>query len=358
MKSHSLMMYVFSLVFVLLTACSGNKKGEGDETGVETALPDQENEVEVQILKMQPFNHELVSNGKVTAQGAADLKFESAEVIAHIWVKNGDRVRRGQKLAELDKFKLGNQLAQAEYALKKAELELQDVLIGQGYTADDFTKVPLETMKLAKVKSGYDQSKAQYELARYNLEHATLVAPFDGVVANLFVKPHNAASTSEVFCTVISTQGMETNFTVLESELPLLKSGDKVVVSPYADASQKFEGSVTEINPLVDDKGMVRVKARVNGSGKLFSGMNVRVSVHRSLGAQLVIPKSAVVLRSGKQVVFTLIDGKQAKWNYIHTALENIDSYSVADGLLEGDTIIVSGNINLAHEAPVIATGL
>lgn len=356
MKNHC-SMYMFCLAFAMLTACSGSKKGETDEAGVETALPDEKNEVTVAVLKMQSFNHELVSNGRVTARGVADLKFETAEVIAHIWVKNGSRVRKGQKLAELDPFKLSNQLTQTEYSLKKAELELQDVLIGQGYAVDDFGKVPAETMKLAKVKSGYDQSKSQHDLARYNLEHATLVAPFDGVVANLFAKPYNLANTSEVFCTVMDMQGMEADFTVLESELPLLKNGDKVVVSPYADTTKKFEGSVTEINPLVDEKGMVKVKSRVNGNGQLFSGMNVRVSVHRSLGSQLVIPKSAVVLRSGKQVVFTLKAGK-AQWNYIHTALENVDSYSVADGLNEGDTVIVSGNINLAHEAPVIATGL
>ena len=180
-----------------------------------------------------------------------------------------------------------------------------------------------------------------------------MTAPFDGVVANLFSKPYNLASTSDVFCTVIDMQGMEVDFTVLESELPLIKNGDKVVIKPYSDAATVHEGSISEINPLVDDKGMVKVKARVNGAGKLFSGMNVRVSVHRSLGEQLVIPKSAVVLRSGKQVVFTLKDGKMAQWNYIHTALENADSYSVADGLTEGDTVIVNGNINLAHEAPV-----
>lgn len=69
-------------------------------------------------LKKQVFNHELVSNGKVSAKGMADLRFESGEVIAHIWVKNGDRVQKGQKLAELDKFKLDNLLSQAEDALK------------------------------------------------------------------------------------------------------------------------------------------------------------------------------------------------------------------------------------------------
>lgn len=52
-------------------------------------------------------------------------------------------------------------------------------------------------MQLANVKSGYDQSKAQYELVLHEEQNATLAAPFDGIVANLFAKPHNIASTSE-----------------------------------------------------------------------------------------------------------------------------------------------------------------
>ena len=214
-------------------------------------------------------------------------------------------------------------------------------------------------MKIAKVKSGYDQSKSQYELAKREMEHATLTAPFDGVVANLFSKTFNPANTSEVFCTILDTRGMEAEFTVLENELAFIKKGDKVTVLPYAGGSS-FEGSVSEINPLVDANGMVKVKADVNGEGKLFSGMNVRVSVRRNLGEQLVIPKTAVVLRSGKQVVFTLKDGK-SMWNYVNTGLENATEYIVSDksrkdvedGLLEGDTVIVTGNLNLAHEAEV-----
>ena len=232
-------------------------------------------------------------------------------------------------------------------------------MIGQGYSVDDFSNVPAETMKIAKVKSGYDQSKSQYELAKREMEHATLTAPFDGVVANLFSKAFNLANTSEVFCTILDTKGMEAEFTVLESELSFIKKGDKVMIFPYAGGGS-FEGGVSEINPLVDTNGMVKVKADVNGEGRLFSGMNVRVSVRRNLGEQLVIPKTAVVLRSGKQVVFTLKDGK-SMWNYVHTGLENATEYIVSDkspkgvedGLLEGDTVIVTGNLNLAHEAEV-----
>lgn len=260
-------MDLLCLACMMTLSCS-DKKNTADESekGVSIVLPDTKNEVAVQILKKRDFHHELVSNGKINARGKADLRFETGEVIAHIYVKNGDRVQKGQKLADLDKFRLEQKLSQSEDALLKAELELKDVLIGQGYSPDDFSKVPAETMKIAKVKSGYEQSKSQYELAKREMEHATLIAPFDGVVANLFSKPYNPANTSEAFCTIIDSKGMEADFTVLENELAFIRMGDKVVITPYA-GGDAFEGSVSEINPLVDANGMVKVKALVNAGG-------------------------------------------------------------------------------------------
>ena len=363
MKTHNRWLVV-CLTGMILGACTDQKEKElSKEEGVSVVLLDDKNDVSVMPLKKQGFSHELVSNGKVTAHRKAELRFETTETVAKVYVKNGDRVRKGQKLAELDDFKLRNALQQNEYALEKAKLELQDVLIGQGYAVDKFDQVSPEVMKLAKVKSGYDQSLAQYELAKRAGEKAILTAPFDGIVANLFTKPYNLANTSEAFCTIVDTGSMEADFTVLESELPLIKEGDRVVVIPYADSSVQYDGKVSEVNPLVDSNGMVKVRALVDGKGKLFSGMNVKISVRRFLGNQLVIPKTAVVLRSGKQVVFTLEKGK-AQWNYVQTGLENADSCivsnkedkGVTDGLIEGDMVIVSGNVNLAHEAPVKVT--
>lgn len=94
------------------------------------------------------------------------------------------------------------------------------------------------------------------------------------------------------------------------------------------------------------------MKASVRNNGRLFEGMNIRVSVQRMLANQIVIPKEAVVLRSGKPVVFTLVNNK-AYWNYVQTGLENSSTYTITEGLKEGDVIITSGNINLAHETPV-----
>ena len=343
--------WVWLLVLGMLVACT-EKVENTEKEGVETVLPSQVNEVTVMKLEKKDFNHELVSNGKLVAKEYADLYFRSAEVVGQVYVKNGTRVRKGQKLAELNMFKLNNNLKQTQNALAQASLEMQDVLIGQGYAPDKPEAIPADVMELAQVKSGYEQAKAQYELAQHEVEQATLVAPFDGIVANLFDKAHSLANTGEPFCRVISTANMEVDFTVLESELPLIGVGDKVEVTPYASAVGARTGCISEINPLVDENGMVRVKAKVDGSEKLFDGMNVRISVKRSLGQQLVVPKTAVVLRSGKQVVFTHQNGV-ALWNYVQTALENMTEYTLVEGLSEGAVVIVSGNVNLAHEAPV-----
>ena len=344
------------LALVILTACSGTDSNNKEKEGVETVLPQQVNEVTVMKLAKGNFNHELVSNGKIVAKEYADLYFRTSEVVAKVYVKNGMYVRKGQKLAELDLFKLNNTLTQNKNALAQANLEMQDVLIGQGYAPDNLSAVPAEKLELAKVKSGYERAKAQYEASLYDVEQATLIAPFDGVVANLFDKQYNMPKSGEPFCRIIRTSAMEVDFTVLESELPLIKVGDQVEVTPYATAVGTRTGNVSEINPLVDENGMVRVKAQVNGGEKLFDGMNVRISVKRSVPDQMVVPRTAIVLRAGKQVIFTFKDSI-AMWNYVQTGLENLSEYTLvnweASGLQEGMTVITTGNVNLAHETPV-----
>lgn len=308
---------------------------------------------EVTVMKLEPtvFNHEIVSNGRVTAREKVDVGFRSAGIIDDIYVRNGQRVSKGQRIARLDTYKLENQLEKDRNAIESATLEMQDVLISQGYDPAMTDRIPAEVMELARLRSGLRQAELQRAATERELQEATLTAPVGGVVANLSTQPHNAASASEPLCRIINDSGMEVEFQVLESELPMVKPGDKVAVTPFSSTESRT-GHVTEINPMVDDNGMVRVWAAVDGGGGLIDGMNVRVSVKRAVEKSLVIPKSAVVLRSNRQVVFTL-DGDKAIWNYVTTGLENLNEYSVTDGLEPGMTVITTGNINLAHETPV-----
>lgn len=347
-------LFGIALVSVLFS-CSSNKANEEEDNEKVTEIAEDKSvEVKAKLLEYNDFNYELISNGTIAALNKADLRFQSQEHIVKIYVKNGERVKKGQKLAELDNFKLQNTMEQAEESLERAKLDLQDVLIGQGYSLSDSTHTPPEIMKIAKIRSNYEQSRSNYIMAKYNLDMTTLYAPFNGVIANLTVKEYNQPG-GDPFCTVVDNQNPEVVFHILENELSLIKMNDKVIISPFSQNTYSVEGRISEINPIIDKNGMVRVKAVVsNRDNKFYEGMNVKVRVQRLLDKQLIIPKSAVVLRTNKKVVFTLKDNK-AIWNYVETAQENSDSYVlVPDKINAGDSIIYEGNMNLMDQVPVI----
>jgi len=344
----------FAATLLLIHACSPSKSDQTEqEENKKQEITDKPTPVKVMHLAMSEFNHDLIANGTVASQRLAELKFQTSENVTRVYVKNGDRVTKGQKLAELDQFKLRNTMLQSKDNLERAKLELQDVLIGQGYNLRDSLKIPADVMKIAKVRSNYDQSLINFQMAEYNLKNAVLYAPFAGVVANLFTKEHNIPVSSEAFCTIIDNTHPEVVFNILENEIVIVNKGGKVKISPYAIGDYSVEGQISEINPLIDKNGMVRVKATLNASNKLLDGMNVKVLIQRRIGNQLVIPKVALVLRTNKKVVFTLKNGK-AYWNYVSTGLENSSGYVVTEGLQAGDSVIYDGNINLAHESPVV----
>ena len=341
-------------ILLLLTSCASNNSEkeavrEVKKDSTLTAKRRTGEPIETMILCESTFNRELSGNGKVVAKRSAEMRFSSSEQIAHVWVRNGDKVRKGEKLAQLDLF------AQAKDNLEQSKLDLQDVLIGRGYSLEAQASAPADEVELAKVKSGYNKALIAYELAENNLRKATLVAPFDGVIANLKSKENNQSS-NDVFCMVIDDKNPEVEFSVLESELSLVKRGYPVYVQPFVNStSEALIGSVSEINPIVENNGMVKVKAQVKNNGTLLQGMNVNILLRQPMEQALVIPKSAVVMRSGKPVVFTRVNGK-AQWNYVQITAENSDSCVVAprskeyEGLSVGDSVIVSGNLNLAHE--------
>ena len=273
---------ILATVCLVMTSCSTNSQQATTSQEPVTTPVDVQEEV---VSEVKPEVKELPSNsltatGKVKAANYTDLYFRSQELIAHVYVKNGARVGKGQKIADLEVFALNSQLRQAEISLEQAKLELQDILIGQGYAPDHLDKVPADMMKLAKVKSGYEQADLQKENALREMENATLVAPFDGVIANLTAKPHHMASSSEPFCRIIQTSNMEVEFQVLENELHLIKMGQKVEIVPQATTVGLQQGEICSMNPLVNEKGLIQVRARVKGNVGLMEGMNVTVRIH------------------------------------------------------------------------------
>lgn len=354
MNQISIFLFVL-LSFGLISCSNKNKNTSVDSNSDSTEISNQIAEVKVAPLKYSDFSKEIISNGKIKALYKSDLRFKNnSEVVSDIFLKNGMSVKKGQVIAKLDNFTLLNSLKQSQEQFERAKIELQDILIGQGYNAKDTTNIPKEFINVARIKSGYNKAIADLEMSSYNLKVSELRAPFDGLIANLFSKANNLPPAGEAFCTVIDDSRLEVEFTILENELNTVKNGQTVRISPYAYADLTINGKLTQINPFVDQNGMVKVIAVCdNPNHKLAEGMNVKIIIEEMIPNQLVIPKKALVLRSEKPVVFTLSSGL-AKWNYVETSMENTTSFVIAKGLNVGDTIIYEGNLNLAHDARVM----
>jgi len=336
-------------VFLLLSCQSGN---EDKENAARQQHLKEKNPVDTMVLKKDTFHRELVSNGRLEALQKAKLRFKVSGALQEINVTNGQKVKKGQLLARLNDFSLKNELNKAQNQLERSEVNFKDILIGQGYEPEDTASVPPDFLRIARVKSGLADARTDLREARHRLKEASLHAPFSGVIANIEKKEFDRIGTNDAFCTLINNSQYHVRFSVLESELDEVARGKDIIATPLAGG--KFHGKIDQINPVVDENGLVTVRGLVkNTNGKLLEGMNVKVLVRTEIPNQLIIPKTAMVLRQNKEVVFTVKNDSIAMWNYVKTGQENSRSYTITEGINPGDVVITSGNINLAHESIV-----
>lgn len=309
--------------------------------------------VECIILQPVSFYEEIISNGRIYAYRKAELRFKTQGNLEKVNYQNGQWVNAGSIISCLDNRAEEIQINNAKNQIYKAKLELSSLMLGYGGNAIDTTSVPDNIYRNLEVQSGYTQAKNQLQTAYLQYDHTIIKAPFSGIITNIEAQAHNMISAGDIFCYLLDNSKYVVEFPVIENELVLIKAGQKVRVIPFAFDDIILEGYISEINPSVDDHGLVRVKALVPGNIKnVFDGMNVKIFIEKEVKNQLVIPKEALVLRSNKEVVFTFEKGL-AKWNYVSVANENSTSYLISAGLNAGDSVIVSGNLNLAHDARV-----
>lgn len=334
-------------------SCSDPKVGdEGQDTTGSTILKNEKTSVRTAPVARGTFYLEVISNGKAFAANNAEIRFPLQEQIQNIPVKNGDRVAKGQVLAVLNTDELKRKLVRSRDALDKAMVELDDRLIDYGYRLKDSSRIPKDIMRMAKIKSGYNNASYDYADTRLALNKAVVLAPFAGKVADIEARPFNNTDAFRKLCTVIDDGRMKVEFNVLETEFSFVAVGAPLEVTSYSQG-RPSAGKITEINPRIDDNGMIKITGMVNNvSGGLLNGMNVRIVIKNAVNDQLFVPKEAIVKRQDRQVVFTYENGR-AKWNYVETGVRNTKYVTISSGLKKGQSVIVSNNTNLAHDSEV-----
>jgi len=346
---------IFLIAFVgIMLIFSCNKKAPvQDIENSRIVLNEEVQEVSICIAKKEPFVSQIISNGKLFTSKYADMYWQSLGIIEKINVKNGQIVKEGDVIAELNDFKSRKALESAAANLEQSKLQMYEILIEQGYSIESINQVPEKILDLAKIKSGYENAKSMYDLASWEVMNTKLIAPFHGVIANVSQRGVGLSDLTKPFCKIIDYERMNVEFFVMEHELVSIKEGDEVEVKMFNGNSKIYSGKISEINPFVDENSKVKVIAQINNSKDLYDGMNVRVSINKKSEKVILIPREAVVIRSGKPVVFVAKKSK-AQWHSVTISGENNVDVAISEGITEGDSVIVTGNINLAHNSNIV----
>lgn len=352
-----------ALVAGLVCGCKNkNKDKEETEDTTEMArgsFKADKNIVTVEPLQLKTFNKQLICNGKLEAQSKVTIQFEAQGKIDKINVRDGQKVQKGQIMASLDKEQPRRQLEQARLAFDKAEMNLADRLLDYGYALADTAKIPADQKRVIYINTGFIDAKMALENAERTFKQCDLKAPFSGKVASVRGRQYEQSSQ---FCTLIDDSRYLVRFSVLETEYGFVHVGQQVLVSPFVNSDVVMKGKIISINPTVDQNGQIAVTAEVPGADELMDGMNVRITVENSVPNQMVVPKSAVVIRDNMEVLFRIdpTTGNTSLWTYVNVIMSNTNEHVVEPNkdrgadLNIGDLIITSGNLNLGDAAEVV----
>ncbi len=347
--------YSFAFVIISISFVLGSCKNPKEPQN-KTGRREHSEDVNVVVTSKATnkiFYKEFENNGTLLAQERAQLPFEETGKIIDINAFNGKTVHKGDIIARIEDSEQLFAYEKACRTVDQKRLSFEEELINQRYTLNDSAKIPHNILQIALIRSGYQDAINDKTLAGHHLKATKVIAPFDGVVADLEAKTNNETSSYEFCCTLINNKTFEVTFPMLESEISDIQAGMKAEIIPFAYSGDTITGKIAEINPKVEETGMINVKALVNNQdGKLLDGMNVKIMVKKNMGLNLCIPKEAVTLRQEKNVVFVAWNDT-AYWHYVDIGETNSAFTVIKKGIKEGENVVIEGNFNLSHLAPI-----
>lgn len=341
----------FAALIIILVWCesctpSDSRSTESEQT-IKSSIPP--TEVSVILAEVKPFEYFIIASGKIASAAEVRMQFRRAGIIQKILVSNSQLVTKGQLLALLDNGTQELAFSKAKLMLQEKTISFNDMMLSYQSIKDSSRYA--NANKNIRISSGLAGAEIAYEEARLEYENSFVRAQIAGVISGIEVNSGSPVSHSELLCYIHDPRNLIVHAEVLEADALQLKNGTRAEIRPTAIANEVYAASVENINPRVDDKtGLVKVTLKLIGRSNVFPGMHVQATMSLPYDKHVVVPKEALVVRSGKFVVFT-INNNQAKWNYVTIGRENGKEVEVLEGLQKGDSVIVTNNLQLAHDA-------
>jgi len=317
---------------VLLAGCNSKATDE-----VPPATP-----VRVAAATTGPAAPPIRTNGLLANKDEIRLAFKVGGVVRKLAVSEGEHVRKGQRLAEIEQTEVNAQVEQARQAHEKAK---RDATRGERLYEDKV--ISLEQLQDLRTQSA--MTEAALNSAEFNSNYAVIVAPRDGTVLRRLAEERELVSAgTPVLVLGAQDKGFIVSTGLADREIVQVRLGDTALVRLDALPDATLNGRVTEVASAADiASGMFRIEVTLASTElPLKSGLVAKLTVvpsSASAGSRVYVPIGAIVEGDGRTARLFVLDKDHARRRDVEVAFIEGDNVALSSGVEAGEQVITDG---------------
>jgi membrane fusion protein (multidrug efflux system) len=311
--------------------------------------------VEVAKVEVMKLTDDAQAVGNLRSRQGVVIRPEIGGRVAQLNFKDGDRVKKGQLLVQLD-----DQLPRAQMAQSQAELSIAQTVHkrNQELAAQNF----ISASTVDSSASALEVAQAKLALSKATAERYKILAPFDGMTGIRTVNPGDYLKDGADIVNIEDIDAVFVDFRLPERFLTKIRKGQKASVDLDALPGRKFVAFIQAIDPLIDANGRsVGVRGCIdNRQLQLRPGMFARVTaVFGERERALVVPEEAIVPQGQKAFVIKVVDGpeKDSKISQrveVKVGIRRPGRVEILEGLSPDDMVVVAGQQRLQKDGGTV----
>jgi membrane fusion protein (multidrug efflux system) len=338
---------VAALAIISYTLMNNKKENEA-----KTAIVAEKNasiSVKVGTVKTEEVSLDFSANGNF--EPLQELKFSAEKPgrVVRVLVKEGDNVRIGQTLAIIRSEQISSDLQTAQASYQNAQADYSR--FENAFKTGGVTKQQLDQAKLGLVTS-----KSRLQQAKVNIGDTNIKATISGIVNKRYIEPGSVLGAATQMFDIVNVSKLKLKVTVNESQVASLKLGNIVQVSASVYPDTKFSGKISFIAPKADTSLNFPVEIEIanNAANDLKAGMygTAEFSSNQQKQSLMVVPRNAFVGSVSSNQIFVAENGV-AKLKTVAAGRILGDKVEIISGLSDGETVIITGQINLQDGSKV-----
>ena len=343
----------------------GKKAGKGGP-GKKGAAAGQTVTVSVAEVRTGQVREEILITGSLQPLEQVDATAKLTGRVETMHVNVGDRVRRGDLLADLEDLELQQQVRRAtasqevvratldqrraELANAEADLERSRQLMEGGLIPRQEYESKQTSFRVVQAQVQLTRAQGEQALAELNelkirLEQMKITSPIDGIIAQRFVDVGAVISPATPVVRVVNLSTLVTRANVPEREVSKLRLGNRAQVVVDAFGDQTFDGIVARISPVMDAatrSALVEVEIP-NRQGNLRAEMFARVQLDlASVRPAVLVPREALVYR-GQQAGVYVLTGNRPMFRGVEPGISQGNEVEILSNLDPGTRIVSQG---------------